>query len=99
MKRFAAALIAALVLVPSAAYAAGYRLPVDGVVTDKFGPPANKYGAGNRGRQFATRPRAPVTAANDWEGTFAGRVGGPLDIVVAHTDGLRTTYSKLGSIM
>ena len=76
-----------------------YRPPVDAApVVDPFRPPADDYGAGNRGVDYATTPAQPVRAAAGGEVTFAGPIGGEHHVVVLHADGLRTSYSFLGGI-
>lgn len=89
---------AVTVLVPVAAYAVIYREPVKGVVADPFRPPANPYGPGNRGWEYQTEPGSDVRAAAPGTVTFAGQVGGSLNVVILHDDGVRTTLSKLASI-
>jgi murein DD-endopeptidase MepM/ murein hydrolase activator NlpD len=80
------------------AFATSYQLPVNAPITDAFRPPATPFGAGNRGWEFATDPGQAVTAAADGVVVFAGQVGGVLNVVIQHSDGLLTTYSKLQSI-
>lgn len=87
-----------LLLTSGIASAAAYQAPVDGKVTDKFRPPATPYGPGNRGWEYATTPGQPVKAAADGTVTFAGQVGGVLNVVIRHAGGVLTTYSKLHSI-
>jgi hypothetical protein len=84
--------------VPAAASAVVYRPPVGGNVIDSFRPPATPYGPGNRGWEYATTPGSPVRSAADGVVTFTGQVGGVLNVVVRHDDGVLTTYSKLQSI-
>lgn len=99
----AAALVAYLSLLPVSPATAGpirveYRPPVDGPLIDRFRPPASRFGPGNRGVDYATAPGTPVRAAGPGQVTFAGPVGGALHVVVLHPDGLRTSYSFLGSV-
>lgn len=75
-----------------------YRPPVDAPVVDGFRAPATRYGAGNRGLEYATWPGAPVAAAAAGTVVFAGQVGGSLHVVVLHADGVRTSYSFLASV-
>ena len=75
-----------------------YRAPVDAPVIDTFRPPAHIGGRGNRGLEYATRPGSAVRAAAPGRVTFAGRVAGGLHVTVSHPDGVRTSYSFLGSI-
>ncbi|HVF13715.1 MAG TPA: peptidoglycan DD-metalloendopeptidase family protein [Acidimicrobiales bacterium] len=106
MRRLAVlvALPLALVLAaPSPAAAAPpervtYRPPVDAPITDPFRPPAERWGAGNRGLEYATTSGEPVAAAAGGVVAFAGQVGGRLHVVVLHGDGVRTTSAFLRSI-
>lgn len=72
--------------------------PVPGAVARPFVAPRSRYGAGHRGVDFAAAPGTAVHAANGGEVTFAGSVAGSLHVVVAHSGGLRTSYSFLASI-
>jgi hypothetical protein len=76
----------------------GYRPPVEAEVVDPFRPPPHRFGAGNRGIDYATEPGTPVTAAARGVVAFAGSVGGSLHVTVLHPDGVRTTYSFLRSV-
>lgn len=103
--RALAACAAALVLVATAAprpAAAAppptYVPPVDAPVADPFRPPAEPYGAGNRGLEYATPAGTEVRAAADGVVMFAGLVAGTRHVTVRHPDGLRTTYSFLERI-
>lgn len=78
--------------------AVDYRPPVDAPLTDTFRPPANRYGAGNRGVDYATDQGQAVVAAAAGEVVFAGRVGADLHVVVLHADGVRTGYSFLATV-
>lgn len=103
-----AVLLVVAILVPTTSPAAaagsepgvpfGYRPPVDAEVVDPFRPPADRYGPGNRGIDYATEPDTLVTAAGRGVVAFAGPVGGSLHVTVLHPDGIRTTYSFLRSI-
>jgi hypothetical protein len=84
--------------VPRAAAEGAYAPPVDGPIVDRFRPPADRYGPGNRGVDFRTDPGAAVLAAGDGEVVFAGQVGGSRHVVVLHADGLRTSYSYLATV-
>jgi len=75
----------------------GYSPPVDAPVVDEFRPPPDRFSAGNRGIDYATSGGEPVHAAADGVVTFAGSVGGALHVVVRHDDGIRTSYSYLGT--
>ena len=75
-----------------------YIWPVHGTVVDPFRPPAHAYGPGNRGLEFATQPGSSFWAAERGVVSFAGPVGGRLHITVSHPDGLRVSYSGVGSV-
>ena len=72
-----------------------YQVPVQGVVIDPFRPPVNPYGPGNRGWEFRVDLDTEVRAPADGTVTFAGQVGGTLNVVIEHDDGVRTTLRKL----
>ena len=78
--------------------AVDYRPPVDAPLTDTFRPPATRYGAGNRGVDYATEHGQAVVAAAAGQVVFAGRVGADLHVVVLHADGVRSGYSFLGTV-
>jgi hypothetical protein len=75
-----------------------YVPPVDAPVTDPFRPPEQRWGAGNRGLEYATEPGTVVRASAEGEVVFAGPVAGALHVTVRHPDGLRTSYSFLASV-
>jgi murein DD-endopeptidase MepM/ murein hydrolase activator NlpD len=75
-----------------------YQAPVDGPIIDHFRPPGCPWCAGNRGIDFATVPGASVRASAAGIVTFAGTIGHDRFVVVAHADGLRTTYAYLATI-
>ena len=75
-----------------------YLPPVDGPIVDHFRPPACTWCAGNRGIDYAVAPGASARASAAGVVTFAGPVGFDLFVVVAHADGLRTTYAFLASV-
>jgi Peptidase family M23 len=75
-----------------------YVAPVDVPVVDPFRPPANPYGAGNRGLEYATAAGTEVRAAADGTVSFAGLVAGSSWITIAHADGVRTAYGPLLSV-
>lgn len=54
-----------------------------------------RYEAGHRGVDLAAAVGSPVVAVAAGEVTFAGAVAGRGVVVVAHPDGLRTTYEPL----
>ncbi|MGH2684743.1 MAG: peptidoglycan DD-metalloendopeptidase family protein [Actinomycetota bacterium] len=75
-----------------------YRPPADAPIVDPFRPPAGPYGSGNRGIDLGTERGDEVWAARAGTVVFAGAVAGTLHVVIAHDDGLRTSYSFLGTI-
>lgn len=72
--------------------------PVDAPVVDGFRLPAQRWGAGNRGWEYRTRPGQPVVAVAPGTVTFAGKVATTLHVTVDHPDGLRTSYSFLADV-
>lgn len=74
-----------------------YIAPVDAPIIDAFRTPATRFGAGNRGVDFATEPGQEVRSAAPGEVVFAGQVGGAWHVVVLHADGIRTSYSFLAA--
>jgi len=86
-----------LVIPPSNARAAGgeWIPPVPGKVVAPFSEPLSRFGAGHRGVDFAAPPGSGVSASNDGTVTFAGDVAGSLHVVIAHGNGIRTSYSFL----
>jgi murein DD-endopeptidase MepM/ murein hydrolase activator NlpD len=99
------ALISAIVTATMAAtspshYAgARYQPPVSGPIVEHFRPPACQWCPGNRGIDYNTDAGEVVRASQRGVVTFAGQVGGDLFVVVAHPDGLRTTYAYLSVIL
>src|SRR3954451_14899683 len=107
MRRLAFVLASLVAFVATAPATAGatdaragftYRPPVDAPIVDPFRPPAEDWQPGKRGLEYANTPGKPVRASAAGEVVFAGQVGGDLDVVVLHADGLRTTYAFLASI-
>jgi hypothetical protein len=78
--------------------AVSYIPPVDAPVSDPFRPPAQPFGPGNRGLEYATVPGTPVRASADGTVVFAGPVGGALHVTILHADGVRTSYSFLAAV-
>jgi murein DD-endopeptidase MepM/ murein hydrolase activator NlpD len=76
-----------------------YRPPVDRPVVDPFRAPAHPYGPGNRGLEYDTVPGDPVQAIGDGTVVFAGVVARQRYVTVLHPDGLRSSYSYLGTIL
>jgi len=84
--------------VPAPAAASRWVRPVDAPVVAPFVAPVSTYGPGHRGVDFAVPAGTAVRAAGDGVVTFAGEVAGTLHVVVAHTGGLRTSYSFLARV-
>src|SRR6187402_2648095 len=95
----AAALIAVVAhACPAAAASTEWRMPVHGTVARPFAEPSSAYAPGHRGVDFAVAAGTPVDAAGAGTVSFAGNVAGALHVVVAHRNGLRTSYSFLADI-
>lgn len=75
-----------------------YEPPVPGAVIERFRPPSCAWCPGNRGIDFATTPGEPVRASGPGVVTFAGTVGRDRFVVIAHPDGIRTTYAYLAGV-
>ena len=75
-----------------------HRPPIDAAVIDPFRPPAVRWGPGNRGLEYGTRPGMTVVASAAGVVTFAGQVGGTLHVTVRHTPSLVTTVSFVGAV-
>ena len=85
--------------VPSAVSArVVYRPPVSSPILEGYRPPVTPYGPGNRGIDYRTSPGQAENAAADGVVSFAGQVGGTLHVTVRHADGVRTSYSFLGTV-
>ena len=98
MRRGAFCVLSLALGVFSAGAAWAYVPPVVGEITDPFRPPATKYSSGNRGIDYSPSAGTTVVASAAGQVTFAGHVGGDLFVVIAHDDGIRTTYGYLASI-
>ena len=94
-------ILLALALTLAAAGSTGstvrYMPPVDAPIVDHFRPPGCTWCPGNRGIDYATPSGTPVRASAGGVVTFSGSVAGARFVVVAHADGLRTTYGYLAS--
>ncbi|GAC1413570.1 MAG: hypothetical protein NVSMB57_09080 [Actinomycetota bacterium] len=73
--------------------------PVKGAVLRHFEAPANKYSAGHRGLDLGATPGSTVVASAPGTVAFAGRVAGEWYVSIDHSDGLRTTYSFVRSVL
>ncbi|MEU4687860.1 M23 family metallopeptidase [Actinoplanes sp. NPDC023714] len=75
---------------------APFRWPVAAPqVVRRFDPPPERWLAGHRGVDLASRPSAAVRASGAGTVVFAGRVAGRGVVSVAHAGGLRTTYQPV----
>jgi murein DD-endopeptidase MepM/ murein hydrolase activator NlpD len=83
---------------PSRAVPALFQPPLAGPIVDHFRAPLCRWCPGNRGIDYGPMPGTPVSAAAAGTVTFAGQVGGRLYVVVAHANGLRTTYADLAAV-
>lgn len=92
-----AALACPIAALASPARVGPFRWPLDGIpqVMRPFQPPATPYGPGHRGVDLLSSAGAVVRSAAPGVVTFAGPVGGRGVLVVAHADGLRTTYEPV----
>lgn len=95
-------LVLLVLLVPDLATAApapasGFGWPLRGTppVTRAFEPPRTAWGAGHRGVDLRAEPGALVVAAGPGRVAYAGLLAGRGVVVVAHADGLRTTYEPV----
>ena len=77
---------------PGAGSSAGWVRPVAGAVVRPFDPPAEEWAAGHRGVDLAATTGAAVRAPARGSVAFAGAVAGKPVVVVAHDDGLRSTF-------
>ena len=69
--------------------------PVDAPVVDRFRPPPDPYGPGNRGLEYGAVAGQPVVAVAPGRVGFVGPVAGRRYVVVEHAGGLRSTYGPL----
>jgi peptidase M23-like protein len=99
-RRLVCILLVAGVVAPATAARAAtvaplWRPPVDGAIARGFEPPATQYGSGHLGVDYRVARDSAVRAAGPGVVAFAGVVGGAVHVVVAHSNGLRTSYSFL----
>lgn len=73
----------------------GWTRPVPGDVVHSFDPPAEEWGAGHRGVDLAAAAGERVRSPAAGTVSFAGRVAGKPVVVVAHADGLRSTFEPV----
>ncbi|MGV1008161.1 MAG: peptidoglycan DD-metalloendopeptidase family protein [Dermatophilaceae bacterium] len=72
-----------------------WPVPEPHEVVRGFDPPDVTWGAGHRGVDLAAAPGGPVRAPTDGVVSFAGVVAGRDVVVVAHADGLRSTFEPV----
>jgi murein DD-endopeptidase MepM/ murein hydrolase activator NlpD len=84
--------------VPAPREGALHAVPLYGALVRPYDAPKNPYAPGHRGVDVAAPIGAPVRASAPGLVTFAGNVAGNLSVTVDHGDGLKTSYSYLGSI-
>lgn len=68
-------------------------------VVDHFRPPATRWGAGNRGWEFATGEGDPVVAVGTGVVTFAGWVAGRGVVTIDHGDGLLSSVTGMAAVL
>lgn len=108
MRRLAVSLVAALTLAASPASAepvpvpregAAHAVPLLGALVRPFdAPPDDPFAPGHRGVDVSAAPGTAVRSSHHGTVSFAGTVVGNLTVTVDHGDGVRTTYSYLGSV-
>lgn len=77
---------------------ADHAVPLYGEVVAVYdAPPDDPYAPGHRGVDVSAPTGSPVRASAAGTVSFAGTVVDNLTVSVDHGDGLRTTYSYLGS--
>lgn len=77
----------------------GWVRPVPGPVVQPFDPPAEEWSAGHRGVDLAAGAGTAVRAPAHGSVTFAGTVAGKPVVVVAHDDGLRSTFEPAVAVV
>lgn len=73
-------------------------LPVQRSVVDHFRPPATRWGAGNRGWEFATVDGDPVVAVGGGIVAFSGWVGGRGVVTLDHGGGLLSSVTGMAVV-
>jgi len=76
-----------------------YRPPVDRPVVDPFRKPRRPWLPGNRGLEYDTRAGDPIRAIGAGTVVYAGVIAGERHLTILHPDGLRSSYSRLRSII
>lgn len=84
---------------PTAREGAGHAVPLFGVAVRMWTAPEDApFAAGHRGIDVAAPAGTPVRASGPGVVSFAGNVAGNRTVTVDHPDGVRTSYSFLGTI-
>lgn len=83
---------------PTPREGAAYAVALFGALLRPYDAPDDPYAPGHRGLDVAAPSGEPVRAAAAGVVAFAGNVAGNLTVSVDHPDGVRTTYSYLGTI-
>lgn len=86
---------------PEPAASSGYDWPLPGEpeVLRHFLPPARVWSPGHRGVDLRADIGAPILAAAGGVVAFSGRVVDRTVVSIDHTDGIRTTYEPLNSLV
>lgn len=85
---------------PAAREGATHAVPLHGTVLAPWDAPEDKpFAAGHRGIDVAAPAGTPVRASASGVVVFAGNVAGNRTVSIDHPDGVRTTYSFLGTIV
>ncbi len=95
--RAAPALAAPSSTAPVLPATSGWPLAGSPRVTQRFDPPAERWGAGHRGVDLAGRPGEQVLAAANGRVAFAGSVAGKPVVTIDHGGGLSTTYEPVAA--
>jgi murein DD-endopeptidase MepM/ murein hydrolase activator NlpD len=74
-----------------------WPVPEPHPVVRGFDPPGAPWGAGHRGVDLATEVGGPVVTPTDGVISFAGVIAGRPVLVVAHAEGLRSTFEPIAT--
>ena len=89
----------AQVAAPDIRDGAAHAVPLYGTLVRPWNAPEDDpFAAGHRGVDIAADAGTPVHVSAPGTVTFAGTVAGNRTVTVDHADGVRTTYSFLGTI-
>lgn len=96
---FLVSLIALTVFICAPARATVWLIPpVDAPISARFDAPAETWGPGHRGIDYAVEEGTAVRSAADGTVVFAGNVAGTFAVTIAHSQGMETTYSALSEV-